>query len=102
MLDSNDPWAGKSPAASLPIATAVVGLAILTGLCPSSAASSVLVRRSTSRLSSATHVARGLDPSEPVHLSQVSGVKTVPASAGRNQSLQPSEAEPQGSEAQPR
>ena len=58
MLDSNDPWAGKSPAASRPIATAAVGLAILTCLCPSSAASTPPVRRSTLRLSSAARVAR--------------------------------------------
>ena len=73
MLDSNDPWAGKSPAASLPIATAVVGLAILTGLCPSSAASSVLVRRSTPRLSSATHVAS----------TQVPAVQATPSGPAR-------------------
>src|ERR687897_303673 len=38
--------------------------------------------------------ARGLDPSELALLSQVSWVKTVPASAGHYQKLLPSEAEP--------
>jgi len=37
---------------------------------------------------------RGLDPQDLHHLSQVFWVKTVPASAGRYQGMQPSEAEP--------
>ena len=73
MPDSNGPCAGKSPTASLPIATAVAGLAILICLCPASAASTVLVRRSTSSLSSATHVST----------TQAPGVQTAPSGPAR-------------------
>ena len=73
MLEGNGPWAGQSPGTSIPIVTGVIAFAILTCLCPPSAASTVLVRRSTSRLGSATHVAR----------TQVPAVQATPSGPGR-------------------
>jgi len=62
VLDSNGVGAKRAPAASRPIATAVVACAIFTCLCSSSAASTVPVRRSASRLSPATERARTQAP----------------------------------------
>ena len=73
VLDSNGPGARRSPAASLPIATAVIGCAILICLCPRSAASTELVRRPRPRLTAAPAVA----------MTQAPAGKATPSGPGR-------------------